>query len=220
MAKAPIVGKVKTDLCPPLGARSAALLHESFIRDAVEKASTVPDAEVVIAYTPRGTTPYFREVAPEADRYLLQKGNTPGERLSHCFERLSEPGRSVVVMSADSPTLPARCLEMAFGVLDTGRADAVIGPASERGYYLVGMRSHAPELLEKVVWSGPNAATSCAARARDLGLRVHLLPEWYYVDRPADLAHLRAELLDRTVVRHSARHTRERMRTFIERGLL
>lgn len=220
MAKAPIVGKVKTGLCPPLGPQSAAMLHESFIRDAVEKASTVPDAEVVVAYSPRGTAPYFREITPGADRYLFLRGDTPGERLSHCFEHLCGPDSSVIVMGSDAPTLPLRCIEMAFGVLDTGRADAVIGPASERGYYLVGLRSPVKELFEDVVWSGPNAIPGSASRARQMGLRVHLLPEWYYVDRPADLSHLRAELLDRAASTRSARHTRERMRSFIERGLL
>lgn len=221
MAKAPIPGEVKTQLCPPLAAQSAALLHESFIRDAVEKAVSVPDAEVVVAYSPRGTVRFFREIAPKADHYLCQRGSCISERISSCFERLADSQRSVVVMGADSPTLPARCLEIAFSLLDTGQADAVFGPTSSGGCYLVGLRSHHHELFGDVVWSGPNVARSSVRKAADMGLRTHLLPEWYGVDRPADLAHLRAELLDRTVVRHrSARHTRERMRSFVERGLL
>ena len=221
MAKAPIPGQVKTQLCPPLGERSAALLYESFIRDTIEKASSVPDAEVVVAYTPRGTVSYFHETAPNADRYLLQKGSGLGERMSSCFERLSDSRRSVVITGADSPTLPARCLELAFDVLDTDRADVVFGPASDGRCYLVGLRAPAPDLFEDVIWTGPNAASSSARRARQMGLRVHMLPEWYDVTRPADLAHLRAELLDSTVANHvSARHTRERMRSFVERGLL
>jgi hypothetical protein len=201
--------------------QSAALLHESFIRDAVEKASTVPDAQTVVAYGPRGTASFFHETACDVDAYMLQRGSGLGERLSNCFDRLTERGSSVVVMGADSPTLPARCLELAFDVLDTERADAVLGPTSGGGFYLVGLRSPQPKLFGDVVWSGPNVATSSAEKAKELGLRMHLLPEWYHVDRAVDLAHLRAELLERSVKNHhSARHTRERLRSFVERGLL
>ena len=220
MAKAPIVGKVKTRLCPPLGAQSAALLHESFIRDAFEKASSVPDAETVMAYGPRGTASFFRETACDADGYILQRGSHLGERISNCFDRLSERGRSVVVMGADSPTLPARCLELAFDVLDTGRADTVLGPTSGGGFYLVGLLSPQPKLFGDVVWSGPNVAAASVEKAKELGLRMHLLPEWYHVDRSVHLAHLRAELLERKVTNRAARHTRERLQSFVERGLL
>lgn len=173
MAKAPIPGEVKTQLCPPLAAQSAALLHESFIRDAVEKAASVPDAEVVVAYSPRGTVRFFREIAPKADHYLCQRGSCISERISSCFERLADSQRSVVVMGADSPTLPARCLEIAFSLLDTGQADAVFGPTSSGGCYLVGLRSHHHELFGDVVWSGPNVARSSVRKAADMGLRTH-----------------------------------------------
>ena len=220
MAKAPIPGGVKTRLCPLLGSEGAARLHECFVLDAVEKASSVPNAEVVVAYTPRGTLPLFRGAAPDLGRYFLQRGRNLGERMSYCFERLCGPGRAVVVMGADSPTLPARCLELAFDVLATGSADAVFGPASDGGYYLIGLLSAQPELFQGIAWGTSSVLDASLSRAKELGLRSRLLPEWYDVDRPADLACLKTELLDRSVPNRSARHTREFLRTLADSGVI
>lgn len=209
MAKAPIPGEVKTRLCPPLGGRQCAQLHECFVLDALEKAAAVPDAELVISYAPAGTLSFFREAAPDARGYLLQKGKDLGKRLWHCLERVCEPGTAVVVMGADSPTLPVRCLELAFDALASGRVDVVFGPAGDGGYYLIGMTFPYPELFEGVNWSTPEVLEKSIERTAELGLDWYLLPEWYDVDTPADLARLKVELLNLPAPNRIARHTRE-----------
>ncbi len=209
MAKAPIPGEVKTRLCPPLDGRQCAQLHESFVLDTLEKASAVPDAELVISYAPAGMLSFFREAAPDADGYLLQKGKDLGKRLWHCLERVCEPGRAVVVIGADSPTLPVRCLELAFDALASGRVDVVLGPVSDGGYYLIGMTFPYPELFEGINWSTPEVLDKSIERTAELGLDWYLLPEWYDVDTPADLTRLKKELLSLPAGNRTAHHTRE-----------
>lgn len=217
MAKAPIPAAVKTRLCPPLSLPIAARLHEQFILDVFEKASMVPDAELVVCYTPAAALSFFREAAPDAAGYILQKGENIGERMSHCFELLCEPGRSVAVIGTDSPTLPARYLELAFDVLTSGQVGVVFGP-SGGGCYLVGANSHCPELFRDIGRSSEEILEQSVERAAGLGLGWYLLPGWYGVDHPADLARLRSELLGAGVVNSSAPRTAEFLRQHAEAG--
>jgi rSAM/selenodomain-associated transferase 1 len=220
MAKAPIPGRVKTRLCPPLDLRTAARLHESFVLDVLEKAAAIPDTELVISYAPRGGLAYFRDAAPGARAYLLQEGRTLGGRMSRCFETLCEPGRAVALIGTDVPTLPARCLELAFDALASSLVDVVFGPASDGGYYSVAMTSVHPGLFQGISWTTPEVLAQSIEKAAELDLGWYLLPEWYDVDRPADLAYLKSELLDHWAARSSVRHTRDVLRSLVNAGML
>jgi glycosyltransferase A (GT-A) superfamily protein (DUF2064 family) len=104
------------------------------------------------------------------------------------------PGEaSVAVIGSDSPDLPAAYLREAFVRLGAG-ADVVLGPADDGGYYLIGLRARQPRLLREVPMSTPSVLADTLALARELGLRVELLPPWYDVDTAADLRQLAGRL--------------------------
>ncbi len=180
----------------------------------------MPDAEIVVAYTPGGTLAFFRGAAPDVRRYVLQAGSDLGERMSYCFERLCGSNQAVVVVGTDLPTLPARCIELAFDVLATGSADAVFGPASDGGYYLIGLLSPEPRLFQGIEWSAASVLHASLRQARELKLRTRLLPEWYDVDRPSDLAQLKTELLESPTGNCRAQHTRQFLQRLVERGVI
>lgn len=220
MAKAPIPGEVKTRLCPPLDPQTAAPLHECFVLDVLEKASAVPDVELVISYTPAGSRTFFQNAAPHAAGFLLQKGRDAGEQMGRCFRRLCQPGRAVVIIGTDCPTLPARGLELAFDALASGGVDFVIGPLSDGGCYLVGMTSLHPELFADMDWNATDVPEKSIEHAAELGLGWYRLPEWYSVERPADLACLKAELLECPVGNSSARRTAAFLKRLAQSGLV
>lgn len=220
MAKAPIPGEVKTRLCPPLDLQTAARLHECFVLDVLEKASAVPDSELVVSYTPAGACSFFKIAAPEAARYMLQEGTDMRRRIAHCFRRLCEPERAVVIMGSDCPTLPALGLELAFDALASGRVNVVLGPSSNGGCYMIGMTSLHPKLFENMDWTSPDVVQKAVERAAELGLGWYLLPEWYSVDRPADLVCLKGEFLKHTAINSSARHTRDFLKRRAQSGLI
>jgi len=207
-------------LCPPLDPRAAARLHECFLLDVLEKASAVPDAKLVISYAPAGTRAFFRDAAPNAAEYLLRRGADMGEQMAHSFRRLCEPGRAVVIMGSDCPTLPALGLELAFDALASGRVDVVFGPLSGGGCYLVGMASAHPELFEDMEWSASDVSEKGVERAARLGLGWYRLPEWYNVDHPTELACLKGELLKHPAASPSARHTRKFLGYLAQSGLI
>ncbi len=102
---------------------------------------------------------------------------------------------SVVIIGSDSPDLPTDYVWEAFARLDGG-ADVVLGPAEDGGYYLIGLCAPQPRLLREVPMSTPTVLADTLALARELGLRVELLPPWYDVDTSAELRWLAEGLRD------------------------
>jgi len=195
VAKAPVVGQVKTRLCPPLSAAAAAELFRCFLVDTMARACTVSDAQVCLAFTPANSEALFRALLPFPLRYLPQRGNGLGERLVNIFADLLHEGFSkVVIMDSDSPTLPTAYLQEAFTSLSDLRNDAVFGPCSDGGYYLVGARAVHHELFENITWSTSSVLTETLTQARLHKLNITLLPSWYDIDNGADLYKLVAEL--------------------------
>jgi uncharacterized protein len=89
--------------------------------------------------------------------------------------------------------VPAAALAEAAAAL-AGRADVVLGPAADGGYYLIGLRGPAPGLFAGIAWSTAGVLAATRVRAEAAGLAVHLLPPGFDVDEVADLVRLRALL--------------------------
>jgi len=195
VAKAPVVGQVKTRLCPPLSAAEAAELFRCFLVDTVERACTISDLRVCLAFTPVESEALFRALLPFPLHYLPQRGNGLGERLVNIFADLLEAGFSkIVIMDSDSPTLPTMYVSEAFAALSDPATDAVFGPCSDGGYYLVGARTVHTGLFENITWSTSAVLAETLAQARLHQLHVALLPVWYDIDNGADLHKLTVEL--------------------------
>jgi len=195
MMKAPLAGLVKTRLVPPLSAEEAAALASCFARDAAACASRACTS-VVIAYAPARGRATLERLLPGGLGWIEQRGADLGERLERVSAEVFRVGFGpVVIVGADSPTLPPSYIESAIDALSNSRADAALGPTDDGGYYLVGLRRPAPGLFRGVDWSTPRAYAQTAGNAARLGLRLLELPPWYDVDTAADLARLRAELL-------------------------
>jgi hypothetical protein len=98
----------------------------------------------------------------------------------------------VIAFNGDSPHLPARVLDEAFDQL--GRADLVVGPTEDGGYYLVGAMAAHPGLFDAQQIGTETALEALLGRARALNLEVALTELWYDIDDAADLIRLTAEL--------------------------
>jgi rSAM/selenodomain-associated transferase 1 len=166
-----------------------ARLYECFLRDTLRKVSEIEGASVVIAYSPADSLPYFNAIADGRFELVPQVGDDLGERISSCARRFCP----TVIMGADAPTLPVGYIQLAISRLENG-VDVVFGPASDGGYYLVGMSEPYLDLLREIPWSTSAVLSESLRRCRDLGLNYSMLPEWYDVDTPGDLAHLYRDL--------------------------
>lgn len=195
VAKQPSVGQTKTRLTPMLSHEEATALYRSLLLDTLHLMLQVPDVQPVIAYTPPDGEPFFRSIAPPAFHLTPQVGNDLGARLHHVLRLYLRGGYTqAVVLDSDSPTLPVARLAQAFRALDDPGTDAVFGPCDDGGYYLVGLKAPCAALFQGMLMSTPTVLTETLERARAQALRVALLPVWYDVDTPHDLARLRKDL--------------------------
>jgi rSAM/selenodomain-associated transferase 1 len=194
VAKQPAPGQTKTRLCPPLTPSQAAELYECFLRDTLDAMRKVPGVEPVIGYLPNDAQDYFHQLAPDMS-LIRQRGSSLGERLDGLLKQaLTGGSRKAVVMDSDSPTLPVDYLSMAFEQLT--ETDVVLGPTTDGGYYLIGVKQPQPRLLRQVQMSTSHVLADTLALARASRLSVSLLPNWYDVDTIADLHRLESEIAD------------------------
>jgi rSAM/selenodomain-associated transferase 1 len=205
MVKAPRAGVVKTRLTPPLSAAEAAALAACFARDTLACVRRVVP-EVIVAYAPADGRARLEELfASDGLLWLEQRGEGLGARIESAAAHAAAQGHGpVVLVGADSPTLPASFVERAVGSLAAGESDVALGPTEDGGYYLVGLRRPAGGLFRDVAWSTPLVYRQTADNAARAGLRTLELPRWYDVDTPADLLRLRDELLDSEAARARA----------------
>ena len=197
MAKAPVPGKVKTRLSPPLRPAEAAELNACFLRDTMASllaaAAEVP-ATVVISYTPAGAEADFMGIVPPQVVLLPQRGDLFGERLLATAQDLFACGFSAVcLIDSDSPTVPTTEFCRAVQSLLQPARRAVLGPSMDGGYYLIGLQSAEPQVFERIAWSTAAVAGQTLERCREIELPVTLLRGWYDVDDAASLQHLHDE---------------------------
>jgi rSAM/selenodomain-associated transferase 1 len=187
-AKEPRPGRVKTRLSPPLSPEEAAQLYHSFLQDILEEMARVPAVRLALAFSPPGAQGFFRSQAfPGADLFP-QEGADLGERMARAFARgFAEGFGPVLLRGSDVPDLAAAVVSEAREVLAAGQAEVALGPCPDGGYYLVGLSEPQPSLFQGPAWSSGTVLTDTLRLARELGLRVHLLPPWTDIDTSADL---------------------------------
>jgi len=189
-------GRVKTRLVPPLTPGEARRLHTACLESSLRLAASLPRRVHRWLYlTPAPPRTRFRLRRPRGFRLRAQRSRGLGARLRAALRELTQQGYTrVVFIGSDSPTLPRVSLQRAFSSL--ARADAVLGPARDGGYTLIGLRAvpGIEEVFCGIAWGTARALRQTRARLRRMRQRTVILPVWYDVDMPADLQRLRREI--------------------------
>ena len=182
-AKAPIAGRAKTRLCPPLTAEEAASLHSALVMDT---------GNMLLALTAVGDTELWTDVPTEAwpDLSLarsMQIDGDLGARVLHAIERgLSARRGIVMVLGSDSPNLPpGHIIELLQST-----ADVTLGPTQDGGFFAIACRRVHNQMFAGVRWSTEHALSDVARQASACCLTVALGPSWFDVDVEADLLRL------------------------------
>lgn len=179
MLRAPRLGAVKTRLAREIGAVEAWRAYRAVAAAACRRLAADPRWHTVLAVTPDRWRP---AEAPFAGLPLVSQGRGDlGGRMQRLLDT-APPGPALIVGS-DIPALAPRHIARAFAAL--GRADIVLGPAADGGYWLVGAKRapRVPRLFAGVRWSGPHALDDTRANAR--GLRVALADTLHDMDDAA-----------------------------------
>ena len=184
-ARWPEPGRVKTRLSPALPAALACDLYRALLDDALAAAARAGAGARYLywADAPAGRGDF---AAPSGFETRDQGGGDLGARLERAFGRhLERSGDRAVVIGADCPDLDVGLIERAFETL--ARADLVLGPARDGGYYLIGLARPAPALFRGMRWGTAGVLEETRARAHTAGLRTALLEPLDDLDTPADL---------------------------------
>lgn len=185
MAKSPVLGRVKRRLASEVGHVAALRFYRASLAHTVQRLAGYSRWHTLIAVSPDqdlGARFWPRNVA----RIPQGRGDL-GSRMQRLFARM--PPGPVVIVGSDIPALSSRHVAKAFALL--GDTDAVLGPAPDGGYWLIGLK-RIPKLLRPftgVRWSGPHALADTLANLE--GKRVALAPLLSDVDTGMDLKRIR-----------------------------
>lgn len=181
----PVAGGVKTRLAEAIGAEAAARVYTVLLEHTLRSACQT-SALVVLSLA----RPPSRDWSPPAAVAVEVQGDGDlGSRMAEAFSRRFRDGwRRVVLVGSDCAQLSARHLTRALEELE--RAELVIGPAADGGYWLVGQRPPGVDLFSGVPWSTPQTLERTRARVSELGVGCVELETLADVDTVEDLDRL------------------------------
>ncbi len=176
---------MKTRLVRELGEAGALAAYRELGTLVIGAVTGLSECETVIAFTPPDREDLVRAWLGAGRQYEPQSEGDLGARmLGAIAARFAAGAAKVLLIGTDCPGLGSALLETAFVRLD--RADAVLGPAADGGYYLVGMTRPIPELFRGIPWSTDATLAVTLERAATAGVAVAMLEEQRDVDTPDD----------------------------------
>jgi rSAM/selenodomain-associated transferase 1 len=188
-ARAPEPGQAKTRLIPALGPLAAARLQANMTRHALASACRANVGEVQLWCSPQAQHPHFQECATRFRVTLhTQHGADLGERLQHAHDSAFARCDRVLIMGTDCPALIDSVLREA--ACDIARHDALIIPAEDGGYVLLGLSRPCKNAFHAIAWGSAQVCEQTLQRLEASGLAPCVYGPLWDVDRPDDLARL------------------------------
>lgn len=209
MARYPEPGKTKTRLARTIGDDEAARLYQAFLTDLARRFAG-QEWHLHWTYTPSEVnySAFVATLAPSRIQHMEcfpQQGADLGARLLHAFQWTHERQfQRIILIGSDSPHISSNTIAHAQAALD--KADVVLGPADDGGYYLIAMRKPY-DVFSGIPMSTDLVTQMTIGLAERQGLTVHLLEPLFDIDELPDLLRL-ARLLevDNTLAPVTAAH--------------
>lgn len=178
MAKAPAPGRVKTRLCPPCTPEQAAAIAEAALVDTMRTATASRFDRVVVALDGEPG-----DWLPDGVHVVPQVAGDFGQRLEAAWSEMRGPALQI---GMDTPQLDVEALTAAASALARSAGDAVLGPAADGGWYLLGLHEPVPGAFDGVPMSTSETCAAQRARLEELGVGVLELPTVIDVDEWPD----------------------------------
>lgn len=189
MAKAPVAGRVKTRLCPPLSPAHAADLAAAALLDTLAAAAVTGGTRTVVALDGdliQARRPAQLRGAMAAVTVIGQRGDGFAARLVAAHTDAGGRG-PVLQIGMDTPQVTPIMLTSAIATLAVPGVDAVLGPASDGGWWALGLNSAVDaRVLREVPMSQPSTGELTLAALQAAGCRVEILPTLTDVDHFSD----------------------------------
>ncbi|HSE89286.1 MAG TPA: TIGR04282 family arsenosugar biosynthesis glycosyltransferase [Candidatus Binatia bacterium] len=196
MAKAPVIGQVKTRLLSSFTAKAAAELSRSLLADQLNHLQELDTVNnFYLAFAPDDAQWLMEQIAPPCFHLFPQQGDDLGARMEGVFERLFQMGhKNIALIGGDLPPVPLSFFAEAYAFLEASKNRVVLGPSRDGGYYLVGSNQLTPQIFRGMGWSHSEVLAQTLDRLAALKIEYHLLPIWFDIDTPDDLRTLESAL--------------------------
>jgi hypothetical protein len=183
-AKNPVLGHCKTRLAAGIGAQNALDVYKILLAHTAAVTQEINKKKVVF---------YSQEILendiwdPKLFDKQLQCQGDLGKKMLHAFHWGFEQGyQNIVLIGTDLIDLKSTDIEEAFTSLDKNKA--VFGPATDGGYYLIGLSEKNPKLFQNIPWS-TSAVLNMSLKNLNLG-SFHLLKPKNDIDQKEDLQNI------------------------------
>ncbi len=165
MAKRPVAGRVKRRLAREIGDVAALRFYRTALANTVMRLGADPRWRTYLAVTPDTSVTASCWPSPPKLTRISQGEGGLGQRMQSLFDRM--PPGPVVIVGSDIPAVRPAHIARAFDLL--GSADAVFGPATDGGYWLVGLKRSVRQLVpfEGVPWSTEETLAATVANLRE-----------------------------------------------------
>lgn len=179
----PISGQVKTRLAKDIGDERALAIYLQLLQHTLEITRSLSFRKFI----------YYADEVSDYDLWSVpgytkrkQRGNDLGERMLNAFKELFDQGFTrIIIIGSDCLQLKTDTLEKAVALLESN--SAVIGPASDGGYYLLGLTKFYPDLFIDKPWSTNKVFAKTIDDLINQGISYTLLEELNDIDDATDL---------------------------------
>jgi len=187
MAKEPQPGRVKTRLCPPCTPAQAADIAAAALTDTLHAVTAAGAGQVVLALD--GDPSFW---VPEGVNLIAQRGGAFSERLANAWDDVGGPA---IQVGMDTPQITSELLIDALVALHQPETGAVLGPAEDGGWWLLGLRAADRRVFDNIAMSRPDTGAQQLGRLRQLELAPKVLPTLRDIDTFADAQLVTASML-------------------------
>jgi rSAM/selenodomain-associated transferase 2/rSAM/selenodomain-associated transferase 1 len=186
----PEPGCVKTRLAAGIGPAPASQIYEKLLRATLGVAADFkwkhPAVDLFVFFTPPEKRNEILEAFPGPWNFLYQQGGHLGERMGEAIQQVMGRGFSqVLLVGTDLAEPRAEDFDEAFQALDEGYS--ALGPASDGGFYLIGLDRPCPSVFQPQVWGTGEVLVRTERLLTRAGLRVKRLREKRDIDSPEDI---------------------------------
>jgi len=179
----PVLGQVKTRLAMDIGEERALEIYIELLQYTLEITRKLSFRKFV----------YYADEISDYDLWSVpgytkrkQSGNNLGERMLNSFKELFDQGfTQIIIIGSDCLQLRTETLEQAVALLESN--NAVIGPARDGGYYLLGLTKFYPDLFINKPWSTDKVFAKTISDFKKQAISYALLEELRDIDTVADL---------------------------------
>ena len=188
--KYPETEKVKTRLGKDIGKQRAMELYRETASFVADSFSGSKNWTTFFFYTPRERKKEVFEWLGDKEAFFFAQGTgSLGQRMSRAFEKCFSLGfRNVVIIGTDCVMMTEEDLQTAFSLLSGELFEAVLGPATDGGYYLLGLCRKTDAVFQDIQWSTSRVFKETERRMRESGLRHAVMRALSDIDEEIDIS--------------------------------